>query len=160
MSGIDYPLTKEKVVNYARQKKVVETEFMENELLKIVQSLPSRTYRDSAEITKALGEVKNNRRGINSKINEMEEGEKGEQPSKKGGKVAVESSISASAIAQSLSGIDFPKSKYEIQAYVKKSSMVRMDKKRNEQIVNVLDKIKLKNYHNMAEIEREVGKVL
>jgi hypothetical protein len=72
----------------------------------LVESLPSRTYRDSAEVAVALGELKSG-----TKIRSEKEVEASEQPSKKGGKTAATSSISAATIAKVLSGIDFPKTK-------------------------------------------------
>jgi hypothetical protein len=58
----------------------------------------------------ALGEIKSGK-GIRT----AQEVESKEQPSKKGGKVAVQV-FSAAAIAKVLSGIDFPKSKESISS--------------------------------------------
>lgn len=158
IAGIDYPLTKGKIVKYAKQKKIFANENVKNDLVELVQSFPSRTYRDSAEIAKALGEIKSNRKRVSSKVQDAEEQQ---QPSKKGGKVAVESSISASTIAKALSGIDFPKSKDEIQEYVKsRRTTTWLDNKKIKYIVGVLNSIELRKYHHMADVEEEIGRIL
>src|SRR3954470_21815699 len=100
LSGIHYPKTKKELVEYASQKASNE------ELLKIIKSLPDRIYRDSAEVAIALGELKSGR-----KVRSAKKVEASEQPSKRGGRTAAvkSSSISAATIAKLLSGIDFPK---------------------------------------------------
>ncbi len=180
LAGIDYPSTKEEVVNYTKQK--VEgisssslspslsssNDMKLHDLLNLIQSLPTRNYRDSAEIAKALGEIKS-RKGVKSK----EEAEGEEQPSKKGGRVSATSSVSAASIAKVLSGIDFPKSKKEIQEYAKRnmSSIMEIEEEEGEEkknkvgipkegILDILDKIKSGNYYSMADVEQEIGKLL
>jgi hypothetical protein len=108
-SGIDYPKTKEGLVEYASQKLSV----IGKDLYDLIKSLPSRTFRDSAEVAIALGELKSGK-GFRS----AKQAEATEQPSKKGGKTAVMSSISAASIAKALSGIDFPKTKDSLVQYV------------------------------------------
>ena len=56
LAGIYYPQTKKELVEYASQKTSNE------ELLKIIKSLPDRIYRDSAEVAKALGELKSGKK--------------------------------------------------------------------------------------------------
>jgi hypothetical protein len=53
LSGIQYPKTKEEIVDYASQRITPE-----KELFSLIQSLPSRFYRDSAEVAIAIGELK------------------------------------------------------------------------------------------------------
>src|SRR5918992_2454630 len=50
LSGVQYPKTKEDLVQYASQK--VST--ISQDLFDLVKSLPDRTYRDSAEVAMAL----------------------------------------------------------------------------------------------------------
>jgi hypothetical protein len=60
LSGVQYPKTKEELLTaYASQQ------VSDDELRKLVESLPSRTYRDAAEVAIALGEVKE-KQGIRS----------------------------------------------------------------------------------------------
>jgi hypothetical protein len=93
LSGIHYPKTKEDLVQYASQK--IST--TGQELFDLIRSLPERTYRDSAELAIALGELKSGREFRTAK-----EVEASEQSSKIGGKTAVKSSsISAATIAKS-----------------------------------------------------------
>src|SRR5919198_6768076 len=52
LSGIQYPKTREELVQFASQR------VSDNDLMNLIQSLPPRSYRDSAEVAIALGEVK------------------------------------------------------------------------------------------------------
>jgi hypothetical protein len=56
LAGIHYPKTKEELVEYASQK------ISNEELLKLIKSFPNRVYRDSAEVAKALGELKSGKK--------------------------------------------------------------------------------------------------
>jgi hypothetical protein len=56
LAGIHYPKTKEELVEHASQKTSNE------ELLKLIKSFPNRIYRDSAEVAKALGELKSRKK--------------------------------------------------------------------------------------------------
>ncbi|MDN5846242.1 MAG: hypothetical protein L0H53_08220 [Candidatus Nitrosocosmicus sp.] len=97
--------------------------------------------------------------GVVQKDPKYSEGQQ-EQPSKKGGKRAVESSLSASTIAKALSGIDLPKSKSEIQDFVRKSSGTKIGRIRKSSILHIIDKIETQKYHNMVDIEKEIGRML
>lgn len=99
--GIQYPKSKEALVEYVSQK----LSTVHKDLFGLIESLPNRTYRDSAEVAIAFGELKSGK-GFRS----AKQAEVTEQPSKKGGKAAVKS-ISAATIAKALSGIEFPKTK-------------------------------------------------
>src|SRR5438552_14420283 len=76
------------------------------DLFDLIKALPSRTYRDSADVAVALGELKSGK-----EIRSEEEVETTEQLGRKGGRTAATTSISAAAIARVLSGIEFPKKK-------------------------------------------------
>lgn len=76
----------------------------------MVKSLPSRTYRDSAEVAMALGELKSGKATRDAK-----QVESTDQPSKKGGRTAATSSISAAAIARIMQKRIFLKSMPAIQ---------------------------------------------
>src|ERR687887_2139221 len=54
LSGIQYPKSKQDLVQYVTQK--VST--VGQDLFDLIKSLPSRTYRDSADVAVALGELK------------------------------------------------------------------------------------------------------
>jgi hypothetical protein len=150
LSGIQYPKIKNDLLQYASQK----ASTVGQELLDLINSLPDRIYRDSAEVAVALGELKSGKKPRSAR--EIEETEK---PSTKGGRAAVVSpSVSAATIANVLSGIDFPKSKDSIKQYAQ-------DKLSNSQIENidvileVLDQLSSKEYSNMADVEREIGRI-
>jgi Protein of unknown function (DUF2795) len=153
--GINYPRSKDELVQYASQK----SSTVGDDLNQLIQSLPERNYRDSAEVAIALGEVKSGK-GIRS----AEQIESKEPPSKKGGKVAAQV-FSAAAIAKVLSGIDFPKSKEGIKKYAQQNLTSFMARERqeaepSEAILDLLDKIPKKQYTNMAEVEQETARVL
>jgi hypothetical protein len=150
LSGIQYPKTKEGLVQYASQK--VST--MGQELFDLVKSLPERTYRDSAEVAITLGELKSGK-----EVRSAKEVEASEQPSKRGGRTAVKSSsISAATIAKVLSGIDFPKSKDSLKQYAKEH-ISKAEVKDAEAVLNVLDDLPAREYNNMADVEHEVGRI-
>ena len=54
LSGIQYPKTKQDLVYYASQK----LSTIGQDLYELIKSLPSRTYRDPADVAVALGELK------------------------------------------------------------------------------------------------------
>jgi len=120
----------------------------------LIKSLPPRTYRDSADVAIALGELKSGK-----KVRTAAEVQASEQPSKKGGRAAViSSSISAATIAKVLSGIDFPKSKDGLKEYAKEN-ISKAEVEDIEALLNVFDELPSKEYTNMADVEREVGRI-
>ena len=148
LSKIHYPKTKEELIEYASHKSSNE------ELLNLIKSLPERTYRDSAELAIALGELKSEREFRTAK-----EVEASEQSSKIGGKTAVKSSsISAATIAKILSAIDFPKSKDSLKQYAK-DRISKADVEDVETVLDILDDLPAREYTNMADVEHEVGRL-
>jgi hypothetical protein len=151
LSGIHYPKTKEDLVQYASQK--VST--TGQQLFDLIKSLPERTYRDSAEVAIALGELKSGREVRTSK-----EVEATEKPSKRGGRAAVKSSssVSAATIAKVLSGIDFPKSKDSLKQYAK-DNISKAQVKDADAVLELIDDLPSREYTNMADVEYEVGRL-
>ena len=148
LSGIQYPRTKEELVNYASGR--VSNE----ELMNIIKSLPTREYRDSADVAIALGEVKQ-KQGIRS----AEEVSKTQAPGTKGGRAAATSSVSAAAVAKVLSGVDFPKNKGELSDYAQKH-MTDVEVADPQRIISVIESLPDREYQNMADVEKSVGQVL
>jgi phage tail tape-measure protein len=121
----------------------------------MVNSLPSRIYRDSAEVAIALGEVKQ-KQGIRS----AEEVAKTEAPGAKGGRAAAAtSSVSAAAVAKVLSGVDFPKNKGELKDHAQKN-MTDMEVTDPQHILSVIDSLPDRKYQNMADVEKSLGQIL
>src|SRR5438105_11969512 len=54
LSGIQYPRTKHELVEYVSRKLAT----IGKDVFDLIESLPDRTYRDSAEVAMALGELK------------------------------------------------------------------------------------------------------
>jgi hypothetical protein len=148
LSGIQYPKTREELVNYAARKSSDE------ELINLIKSLPARQYRDSADVATALGEVKQ-RQGIRS----AEEVARTEAPGTKGGRTAAAMSVSAATIAKVLSGVDFPKNKHELRDYVQKS-MTEVEVADPQGVMAVIDRLPEREYQNMADVEKSVGQVV
>jgi hypothetical protein len=151
LSGIQYPRTKEELFNYASQQ------VSDKNLVDIINSLPSRVYRDSAEIAIALGEVKQ-KQGIRS----AEEVAQTEAPGTKGGRVAAAaatSSVSAATVAKVLSGVDFPKNKGHLRDYAQKH-MKDVGVADPQRILSVIDSLPDQEYQNMADVEKSVGQLL
>jgi hypothetical protein len=150
LAGIQYPKTKEDLVQYSSQK--VST--IGKDLYNLIKSLPSRTYRDSADVAIALGELKSGKEPRTAN-----EAEATEQPSKRGGRTAViSSSISAATIAKVLSGIDFPKSRDSLKEYAKEH-ISKAEVEDSDAVLQVLDELPTREYTNMADVEREVGRI-
>src|ERR671923_1740165 len=145
LSGIHYPKSKEDLVQYASQKESV----IGQDLFDLIKSLPSRVYRDSADVAVALGELKSGKR-----MRGAEEIAASEQPSKKGGRTAAtSSSMSAAAIAKVLSGIDFPKRKNSLKEYAEKNiSKVQIGDP--NAILDVIDRLPDREYDDMADVEK------
>ena len=152
LSGIHYPKTKEDLVQYASQK--VST--TGQQLFDLIKSLPERTYRDSAEVAIALGELKSGREVRTSK-----EVEATEKPSKRGGRAAVKSSssVSAATIAKVLSGIDFPKSKDSLKQYAK-DNISKAEVEDTDAVLELIDDLPSREYTNMADVEKSISRVL
>ena len=154
LAGIDYPKSKQDLVQYVSRKSSI----LGSDLVQLVQSLPERSYRDSAEVAIALGKVKSGK-----EVRTAEETESKEQPSKKGGKVAAQV-FSAATIAKVLSGIDFPRSKDGIKKYARNNlnnfgTKIQQQQK-PEAVLDLLDRIPEKQYNDMADVKREAARVL
>ena len=150
LSGIQYPKTKEDLVQYTSQK----ASTIGQELLDLIRSLPVRTYRDSAEVAIALGELKSGK-----EVRTAKQVEETEKPSTRGGKAGViSSSISAATIAKVLAGIDFPKSKNDLKEYAR-DHISKAQVGDTESVLNLLDELPAREYTNMADIEQEIGRI-
>jgi len=146
LKGINYPKTKDELFEIAMQRISATSP----DLLGLIDSLPNRRYRDSAEVAIALGELKSRKRPRSAaKISKLD------APSIKGGKRALESrKISASRIAKLLKGINFPKSKKSIILHVSK----QRDSER-EEVISILSRISNKKYQNLIQVQKEVSRV-
>ena len=151
LAGIQYPKTKEDLAQYASYK----ASTVGRDLFDLIKSLPDRTYRDSAEVAIALGELKSGKKPRSTR-----EIEKTEKPSARGGRAAVaSSSISAATVAKVLSGIDFPKSKDALVQYAGHNLDNREKVEYTAEVLKVLEKLPSRKYSNMADVEFEVGRL-
>jgi hypothetical protein len=153
LAGIRYPKTKKDLVEYTSQKAFT----IGQDLFDLIKSLPDRTYRDSAEVAVALGELKSGKKPRSAR--EIEETEK---PSAKGGRTAVASpSISAATIAKLLSGIDFPKSKAALVQYARHNldNKEKAEYASATEVLKVLENLPSRKYSSMTDVEYEVGRL-
>lgn len=146
LKGIKYPKTKDELFEIAMQR----TSATSPDLLGLIDSLPNRNYRDSAEVAIALGELKSRKRPKSAaKISKLG------APSIKGRRRALQSrKISASKIAKLLKEINFPKSKKSIILHVSK----QRDSER-EEVISILSRISNKKYQNLIQVQKEVSRV-
>jgi hypothetical protein len=150
LAGIHYPKTKQDLVQYTSQK----ASTIGQDLTNLIKSLPDRTYRDSAEVAIALGELKSGK-----EVRTAKQVEETEKPSIRGGRAAVtSSSISAATIAKVLSGIDFPKSKNDLKEYAR-DHISKAQVGDTEAVFSLLDELPAREYSNMADVEREIGRI-
>jgi Protein of unknown function (DUF2795) len=84
LAGIRYPKTKRDLVQYTSQ----HFSKASKSLIELIKSLPERTYRDSAEVAIALGELKSAK-----SVRSAKEVATSEKPSNKGGRAAVTSPL-------------------------------------------------------------------
>jgi hypothetical protein len=150
LSGIHYPKSKEDLVQYASQK--IST--VGQDLFNLIKSLPSRTFRDSADVAVALGELKSGKR-----MRSAEKVKATEQPSKKGGRTAATYSVSAAAVAKALYGIDFPKDKDSLKDYAKRN-ISKVETGDPNAILDVINRIPDRQYNDMADVEKSVGSII
>jgi Protein of unknown function (DUF2795) len=148
LSGIQYPKTRDELISYASK------EASDKDLIDMINALPNRIYRDSAEVAIALGEVKQSQ-----EVRSAEEVAETEAPSKKGGRAAATTSVSAATVAKVLSGIDFPKNKGGLRDYVQRH-ITKVEVVDPERIINVIDSLPDREYQNMADVEKSVGQIL
>ncbi|HEX6562552.1 MAG TPA: DUF2795 domain-containing protein [Nitrososphaera sp.] len=146
LSGIQYPSTKEELAAHASRRQ----EPLDDELQKLVESLPSRTYRDAAEVAIALGEVKK-RQGIRS----AEEVAESEAPSKRGGRAAATSATSAAAVAKALAGVDFPKKKGDLKEYAQRR-VLESGLDDPKAIVDMIGTLPDREYRSMSDVEKSL----
>jgi hypothetical protein len=73
-----------------------------------------------------------------------------------GGKIAATRAASAAAIAKVLAGIEFPKDKNEIVNYAEKNKHKLSEV---EEVLDTINKIPDKDYHNMVEVEKALGDI-
>jgi Protein of unknown function (DUF2795) len=147
LSGIKYPKTRNELVGHASQRNT------DSEIMELINSLPERTYRDSADVAVALGELKR------WHVMTAQDVSRTEAPSTRGGMAAATTSVSAAAVAKMLSGVDFPKNKDELRDYAQKH-ITDSEVADPQRIISVIDRLPEREYKNMADVEKSVGQVL
>lgn len=129
LRGADFPLTRREAIEFA------ENHGRSTELLR---QLPGGSYRDAAEVARALGGVKTG------------ETKPDHQPSKRGGNQAT-LSLSGSGIASVFEGMSFPASADEVKEYARDNA----DRSTQE----IIERFRSGTYHSMADVTRELRAV-
>lgn len=142
LGGIDYPQSKQGLLDYAARRLPPDSEVLE-----AIRSLPDRNYRDAADVGVGFGQSKAPHRVFAS----------AEPPSHRGGTVAVYYLVSAAAIARVLGGIDFPASKAELSAHANRHADRVSDP---SGVQKVIERLPERRYTSMADVEAEVGRLL
>ncbi|MFW5739404.1 MAG: DUF2795 domain-containing protein [Myxococcota bacterium] len=132
IGGANFPKTGSELSNFAERKG-------EAEAAAILADLPERTYRDAAEVARALGEI----RSRQSKPQH--------QPSRRGGQAAMRAP-SAAKLASVFAGIDFPASGDELKNFAR-------GKHESDEVMQIIERFPNKTYHDMSDIAREIGEV-
>jgi hypothetical protein len=133
LAGTWYPKTREEFVDYTSVK------VSDEDLMGRIKSLPSRIYRDSAEVAIALREIKCRQ------VRTAEEAARTEASSVKGGRAATTGgAVSAAAVAKALYGVDFPKRKEELRQYAQRHAQ-EIEIKEPEAVLNVIDRLLTEN---------------
>lgn len=133
LKGLSMPCGKDAIYIHARRAGGNDKQ------LDLIQQLPEREYRDSAEVAKAVGEVKSH----------VSAGS--QQPSKLGGEQALQS-LSAAKLAHSLKGIDFPATTGEVYRFARDHS--------EEEIRLLVSRFANRTFRDMADVEKEAGRLL
>lgn len=129
LKGAVFPLTRREAIELAeRQGRSTE----------LLRQLPGGTYRDAAEVARALGGVKSG------------ESKPGHQPSKRGGEQATQS-LSGSGIASVFEGMSFPASADELKNHARDNA--------DQSTLEIIERFRSGTYHSMADVTRELREV-
>ena len=132
LAGISFPASREDLLSHAEGR-------ADDATLEVVQALPDHRYRDAAEVTRALGEIRRH------------EKKPEHQPSRLGGEAALEST-SAARIASLMEGISFPASQAEVRRHARKADA-------SEEEMTILNEFRDRSYNDMADVTREFGRI-
>lgn len=146
LAGIQFPGHRDKIVDFA-----AGSFGPGSEVLRALEALPDREYRDAADVAIAFGESKGA-----GPVRTAEQVAATEAPSRKGGRAAATEAPSAAAVAAILGGIDFPKPKEYLLEYARRHEDALEDP---APVLRVIDDLPDREYRSMADVETEVGKV-
>lgn len=145
LAGIDFPKSKQALVEYASQRAPAE-------IIRALEALPDRVYRDAAEVGLGFGAEKSAE--VASRAARVAAGE---APARRGGRVAAVEAVSAAAVAKLLGGIDFPVARADLIEYARGNRGEIADP---DAVITVLEQAPDRTYTSMADVEVEVGRIL
>ena len=130
LKGIELPRSRDALVEHAEGR-------ADDAVVDVLRELPDRTYRDAAEVARALGEIR------------RDQEKSAHQPSRLGGEEALDSD-SAAALAEIFHGAAFPLSDQEVKERVReRGSDALMERVRG---------FASGPYDDMSEIMQELGR--
>lgn len=129
LKGAEFPLTRRQAIEFAEDN---------GHSTELLRQLPGGTYRDAAEVARALGGVKSG------------ESKPGHQPSKRGGDQATQS-LSGSGIASVFEGMSFPASADELKDHARDNA--------DRSTLEIIERFRSGTYHSMADVTRELREV-
>lgn len=132
LQGIEFPQSRPGLIEAASANEA------SSELLDILRELPDQEYRDSAEVARALGEIRSHQR------------KSSHQPSKLGGARAMDS-LSAARLATLFSGLDFPASANDLQEHARNQA--------SDEEMEIIRKFRSGRYADMADVSKELGRI-
>lgn len=131
LRGLNFPQHRDQLVQWASDTAPA--------VAQVLQELPERAYRDSAEVTRGLGEIRSRTAASDH------------QPSRRGGQHAVHSS-SATRVAHLLRGARFPMTATQLRDQVRGEA--------SDEDMGILGCFRERSFSDMADVERELGHVL
>ena len=140
LAGIEFPKRKRDLLEFAAAR-VPE----DRDVLRTIQALPERIYRDAADVMSGLREIDPAQQSRSAMAIEA-----GDRPSPHGGDVAVDQARTLAALVEILRGIDYPCSKAELSSYA------RLHQDRVPEASRVLDglaRLPDLRYGGLAEVE-------
>lgn len=132
LGEVDFPKERDELVDYAKAHG-------ETEAAELLQELPDQTYRDAAEVTRALSAIRRH------------EAKPEHQPSRLGGLRALKS-LSAARIASLFEGVELPASGAELRRWARDEATAEE--------MEILEQFGDGPYHDMSDVAKEFGKVV
>jgi len=135
LKGVDFPKRRSELVEAISDD--------DHEVRNIIEMLKDREYRDAAEVARAFGELRTHREAPDN------------QPSRTGGKHAVQASSSASSAARFANlfeGMSFPASRQKLLQHARS--------KASKEELRILERFSNSNYRSMADVTMELKSVI
>lgn len=133
LSGIAYPASRDALVRHARDSGA-------DGIADILEELPDREYRDAADVARAFGGIR------------AHEEKPSDQPSRRGGKAAMQTdAISAARAASLFSGMEFPASAEDLRSCARAQA--------SDGEMGLISRLPDRRYSDMADVAKAFSEV-